>query len=756
MLKLFCVLLLAVSLLGPAIHPALAAPPPPEALTVHHKAPEVAVNPYYTTQDYQMSDGSMLQRTQIHGPSQPPFPRLVQPMASEQTSALANTLTNFPSFNWEFGCSAVSAAMIAAYYDRGSYFNLWEDSSAAYPLTDTGFGTWTDAANTVYPNNPLVATRLGLNGLTQYGMIDDLWINYLNTAPDPYITAQRTRWITSTAIGEPMHTSKSTKGNLDGGTSIWVRSDGSRLTCDEIAAAIFVDGTLGFPDGTLGRRNFYQSRHYAVSDCYNQVTDNIAAAGFTLANFQAEIDAGHPVFINLDGHSIVGYGYDGSTIYIRDTWDSKPNLYTMTWGGSYQNMVMESVSIVRLAPLSAPIDITLNKTSIDENKAAGALVGQFTSVDSNPYEGFFYTLVSGAGDTNNALFEISQNALITRASFDYEANAVYSIRVQSEDYTGLTAQKAFTITVNNANDAPSNINLSSNAIAEHTPIGTVLGQLSTNDQDNPDSFTYSFVPGTGAADYAAFTIDGALLNSAVIFDYEIKNSYSIRLRSTDVGGLMTEKAFTIAVTNANDPPSDILISNDRVDENLPPGTLVGTLTAADQDTSTGFTFTLDPNQQFFTLDGGKLYTSASLDFESKSEYALNLEARDPTSLSLQKELTLYVNNVNEAPLLTGLSRTAIPVNAMPGTEAAQVMASDPDSLDTLSFSLAEPNPLAAKLFSLQADKLMAAADLRPYLGQSIVLQLRVTDKGGLSDTKGFIIQITEPPILHVHLPFITR
>ena len=59
-----------------------------------------------------------------------------------------------------------------------------------------------------------------------------------------------------------------------------------------------------------------------------------------------------------------------------------------------------------------------------------------------------------------------------------------------------------------------------------------------------------------------------------------------------------------------------------MDENLPPGTLVGTLTAADQDTSTGFTFTLDPNQQFFTLDGGKLYTSASLDFESKSEYAL--------------------------------------------------------------------------------------------------------------------------------------
>ena len=103
-------------------------------------------------------------------------------------------------------------------------------------------------------------------------------------------------------------------------------------------------------DGTYGRKLFYEARGYTVTDCFNQKTDN-NAGGFTLANFQAEIDAGHPVLLNLAGHSIVGYGYNGSTIYIRDTWDNDPgHTYTMPWGGSYDGMNLLSVSVVKLGP----------------------------------------------------------------------------------------------------------------------------------------------------------------------------------------------------------------------------------------------------------------------------------------------------------------------------------------------------------------------------------------------------------------------
>ncbi len=79
----------------------------------------------------------------------------------------------------------------------------------------------------------------------------------------------------------------------------------------------------GYPDGTLGRKLFYEARGYTVTDCYNQKTDNMITGGFSFAQFKAEIDAGRPVMLNLEGHTIVGVGYDDSsnTVYIHDTWD---------------------------------------------------------------------------------------------------------------------------------------------------------------------------------------------------------------------------------------------------------------------------------------------------------------------------------------------------------------------------------------------------------------------------------------------------
>ena len=44
-----------------------------------------------------------------------------------------------------------------------------------------------------------------------------------------------------------------------------------------------------------------------------------------------------------------------------------------------------------------------------------------------------------------------------------------------------------------------------------------------------DTFTYSLVSGTGSTDNASFTISGNQLLTAASFDFEAKNSYSIRV-----------------------------------------------------------------------------------------------------------------------------------------------------------------------------------------------------------------------------------
>jgi alpha-L-fucosidase 2 len=104
------------------------------------------------------------------------------------------------------------------------------------------------------------------------------------------------------------------------------------------------------------------------------------------------------------------------------------------------------------------------------------------------------------------------------------------------------------------NNAPTDIALSNAGVTENQPSGTTVGTFSTVDPDSGNTFTYSLVSGTGSTDNSSFTVSSNSLQTAAVFDYETKNSYSIRVRSTDQGTLFFEKAFTITVTDANEPP----------------------------------------------------------------------------------------------------------------------------------------------------------------------------------------------------------
>jgi hypothetical protein len=105
------------------------------------------------------------------------------------------------------------------------------------------------------------------------------------------------------------------------------------------------------------------------------------------------------------------------------------------------------------------------------------------------------------------------------------------------------------------NKAPTNLTLSTSTIAENQIIGTVVGNLTTTDPDTANTFTYSLVTGNGATDNSLFTITGNQLKTNFVFDFEAKNSYSIRLRTTDQGGLFFETQLTIGVTDLNDNES---------------------------------------------------------------------------------------------------------------------------------------------------------------------------------------------------------
>ena len=305
---------------------------------------------YFNEKTVVLEDGTVLTETIIDGPPEPPpgFDRPVVefPDASgdpfQVTTAAVGLVV--PGYDWAYGCSATSAAMIAGYYDRNGYPNMYTGptNGGVMPLDNSSWPTYDPGSGPIRHECPLSATHLGVDGRTTRGHVDDYWVSYGTGGPhDPWYSS----WTEHThgdCTGDYMSTNQWDHGieNVDGGTSfVSYETDPGEASCSEILAAGFTnDGTVGFSD-------FIISRGYSVSDCYVRLTDNEATGGFSFADYKAEIDAGYPVMIGVTGHTMVGVGYTNpNTVILHDTWDYTN--HTMTWGGSYSGMDMEIVSIV--------------------------------------------------------------------------------------------------------------------------------------------------------------------------------------------------------------------------------------------------------------------------------------------------------------------------------------------------------------------------------------------------------------------------
>jgi predicted extracellular nuclease len=162
--------------------------------------------------------------------------------------------------------------------------------------------------------------------------------------------------------------------------------------------------------------------------------------------------------------------------------------------------------------------------------------------------------------------------------------------------------------------APTDITLSNSSIAENQLSGTLVGNLSSTDQNPSDTFTYSFCGGT---DDGSFQISGSQLQTNAVFNYEVKNSYSICIRSTDSGSLFFDKTLPITITDANDAPTNIGLSNSSVAENQLIGTLIGNLSTADPDAGDTFTYSFcgGTDDGSFQISGSQLQSNVLFDYE---------------------------------------------------------------------------------------------------------------------------------------------
>jgi hypothetical protein len=262
------------------------------------------------------------------------------------TAGSTKRLLKTPAFKWSFGCAPTSAAMLAGFYDRGPFPNVYSGptNGGLMPMDNSVWPTWTDSAGDTRYQCPLSATHKDLDGRTTRGHVDDYWIEYDNDDDDPFIQNGWTEHTYGECTADYMKTNQTTNyGNSDGATAFYFYSDGTPLTAQDME-----NGGVEDDDGAYGLKLFFESRGYTVTELYNQRIDADQQGGFTFEQYKKEIDEGHPVIIHVHGHAMEGVGYDASTntVYLYDTWDY--DLHTMTWGGDYSGMTHYGVSVIHL------------------------------------------------------------------------------------------------------------------------------------------------------------------------------------------------------------------------------------------------------------------------------------------------------------------------------------------------------------------------------------------------------------------------
>ena len=251
------------------------------------------------------------------------------------------TLPGVTDTDWWYGCSPTSVGMMMGYYDRNGYGI--DPLHNQYPNLVPG-----GVAETTTYGNPGALVNAAT---ASAGHINDFYRNgYLGSGDD--LAAP---WHTFNCLADFMGTSQDAVGNVNGSTTFYYYTNGARLYASDIYNA---GSSYYNSDGMFG---VWEYLNYAGYGSSNPATDtnmfsqyifgyNGNTLGFTWAEYMAEIDAGRPVIMQVEGHSMLGYGYDNTggaqTIILHDTWTEGE--HTMTWGGSYSGLAQYAVMALTL------------------------------------------------------------------------------------------------------------------------------------------------------------------------------------------------------------------------------------------------------------------------------------------------------------------------------------------------------------------------------------------------------------------------
>ena len=195
------------------------------------------------------------------------------------------------------------------------------------------------------------------------------------------------------------------------------------------------------------------------------------------------------------------------------------------------------------------------------------------------------------------------------------------------------------------NQVPTDVVLSNMTVLENEPESTVVGMLTTTySWGSQGGVEYTLVSGQGSSDNSYFKIEGNELQTNEPFNYETKNSFEVRVRSTDQDGLSIERAIIVNVTDINESP---IFTSTPVTSAMEGAVYIYNITATDVDAGDSLAITGNPPWLTLTDHGDGTATLTGTPTSNEvGDHAVELTVTDSQDATDVQSFTITVTASN--------------------------------------------------------------------------------------------------------------
>ena len=501
------------------------------------------------------------------------------------------------------------------------------------------------------------------------------------------------------------------------------------------------DGTFNVPEltdalviGTLATSDpdaADTSHTYSIAGAAN-------AARFEIIGSQLQLQAGQQ--FDIDNEQSV-------SIDVRTTDNT---------GASFIETLTLNVMNVNEAP-SATVPAT---AQIAEN-LIGIVVGPINPTDPDAGDTVSVQLVNLDNPPTTDFVLTANNEIELVNPLNHEVNDIVKLEVIVTDAAGISTTYPVTVSILDANEAPTITGPSVAQIDENSTgvivdsAGADMQSFGVIDEDVINTYNYTLL--NTVAESILFELNAnnqiALLPGNG-FDFENPltptNTITLTIQVSDQVNVVTHD-IDVTVIDVNDAPVALSLTTADGTFNVPELTdalVIGTLATSDPDTAdTTHTYSIvsAANAARFEIIGSQLQLQAGQQFDIDNEQSVSIDVRttDSTGASFIETFTLNVVNVNEAPSATVPATAQIAENSV-GIVVGPINPTDPDAGDTVSVQLTNlDNPASTDFVLTTNNEIELVNPLNQEVNDIVQLEIIVTDAAGVSTTYPVTVNILD-------------